>query len=519
MTAATALSRPRNHSQEPMKSVPTTPPPVRATTGRTDWPASLDTAEKWAKAAPHLSPKECDSLAAKERDRIERDAGRYAELIKMCREAGLSEIVTAATQAAEHAFSFDGFIELALSGLKGVDPEKAWEVSLADYTSAKLTVAQLSYEVDAASEQLLSAAPYPADIAKRLGDELSAQLIMSKESIPLGERLELARRVHEWREQAIATSKALGIDDLDEQASDAHAAADDALCELVNTPAPDLAALTEKVRLWLARVHCDFAGDNIDDPEVMARLVNDAHLDRSWGPARFYQDLLRLTGQRPELLDPAPFDPAGWISDFEANPGHHITGGSPSYTHEAFGEPSPYALLVVDEAAIARFWSASDAVHGGKEHYAERRERSIGQPVSVQSQDEIRWFYPDGGDEADRLNQAWNEKQESQRATPVGYGMWTSLPRWKRDLIRELSIERSDVVREAVPTGALASQFLSAVATYNGAAHVIGGEVAISAQDEASANDRLYLNQLRWRIRRDNDFQLAKAVVARLSAS
>lgn len=92
--------------------------------------------------------------------------------------------------------------------------------------------------------------------------------------------------------------------------------ATDRACEmegqLHRTPAPTIAALAEKMRLTLKLQIEDEREDDVDDPRTIAvGLADDDCVVREQVLA--YQDALRLSGQRPEIVAVTPFDPAPFI--------------------------------------------------------------------------------------------------------------------------------------------------------------------------------------------------------------
>jgi len=87
--------------------------------------------------------------------------------------------------------------------------------------------------------------------------------------------------------------------------------------ELHRTPAPDVAAVAEKVRLTLKTQVEFFRDDSVDDPRTIATALMDED-----GAVReqvlTYQDLLRLSGLRPEIASVTAFDSAPFIEAAKA---------------------------------------------------------------------------------------------------------------------------------------------------------------------------------------------------------
>ena len=110
--------------------------------------------------------------------------------------------------------------------------------------------------------------------------------------------------------QADADQHAPGLSDDDwENATDRAAELEG---QLHRTPAPTIAALAEKMRLTLKLQIEDYRGDDVDDPRTIAvGLADDDCVVREQVLA--YQDALRLSGQRPEIVAVTPFDPTPFI--------------------------------------------------------------------------------------------------------------------------------------------------------------------------------------------------------------
>jgi len=87
--------------------------------------------------------------------------------------------------------------------------------------------------------------------------------------------------------------------------------------QLHRTPAPDVAAVAEKVRLTLRTQVEDYRDDSVDDPRTIATaLVDDDCIVREQVLA--YQDLLRLSGLRPEIAAVTAFDTEPFVEAAQA---------------------------------------------------------------------------------------------------------------------------------------------------------------------------------------------------------
>lgn len=133
--------------------------------------------------------------------------------------------------------------------------------------------------------------------------------------------------------------------------------------ELHRTPAPDIAAVAEKVRLTLRPQVEDYRDDSVDDPRTIATaLADDDCTVREQVLA--YQDLLRLSGLRPEIASVTAFDTAPFIEAAQAagvtltvvddEAGDLRVGSVPDHLRETFAGLRQAELRVLKRALNQR---------------------------------------------------------------------------------------------------------------------------------------------------------------------
>lgn len=160
---------------------------------------------------------------------------------------------------------------------------------------------------------------------------------------------------------AEVASRASGLSE--EQWEEASDRAAELEGELHRTPAPDIAAVAEKVRLTLRPQVEDYRDDSVDDPRTIATaLADDDCTVREQVLA--YQDLLRLSGLRPDIaavtaFDPAPFIEAAQtagadITVIEDEEGDLRIGSVPDHLRETFAGLRQAELRVLKRALKQR---------------------------------------------------------------------------------------------------------------------------------------------------------------------
>jgi hypothetical protein len=75
---------------------------------------------------------------------------------------------------------------------------------------------------------------------------------------------------------------------------------------MMDTPAPSIEAVGYKLRALLDRGHADDVGDDVDTPETITKLLAEHPIDGAAPIARIYQDVLRLAGERPDIVAAQP---------------------------------------------------------------------------------------------------------------------------------------------------------------------------------------------------------------------
>ena len=106
---------------------------------------------------------------------------------------------------------------------------------------------------------------------------------------------------------------------------------------LIETPAPDLAAVLYKQRLLGKEADDNKRG--YDDPAFFAASRDDSYIVRSW-PVFIHEDCLRLAGVPAPFAGLAPFKPRQWLNRFKAAGGsvsvvgNELRIGLPGFTDE-----------------------------------------------------------------------------------------------------------------------------------------------------------------------------------------
>lgn len=91
---------------------------ARTNTQAGGWPRRCDTAAIWREIAPHFTDAQCERMAAKERERIKAEAGKFATLAAKLREIDLNEQADNALMAAEHGVSFPYYVGVAVQAVQ-----------------------------------------------------------------------------------------------------------------------------------------------------------------------------------------------------------------------------------------------------------------------------------------------------------------------------------------------------------------------------------------------------------------
>lgn len=123
--------------------------------------------------------------------------------------------------------------------------------------------------------------------------------------------------------RVIAAQEAADDTDRPDEWDAASSARDAALAALLNTRAPDAAAMVLKAKLVLQRDHVFYADESADDAATVSMWLADAD---ARGFTVLYQDALALAGERGPIVDaqPEPFDPRAWLDEVETRTGSVI---------------------------------------------------------------------------------------------------------------------------------------------------------------------------------------------------
>jgi hypothetical protein len=134
-------------------------------------------------------------------------------------------------------------------------------------------------------------------------------------------RQEWAAAVAKWR-AAVADREALDEDEQEDEWSDADSRADDAFFDVLNTRAPDAAAIAEKAALYLDEVHRG-GGESATtaNPAWLGKLMNDGWDEHAI--VSLLQDAARLSGASSALwtAQPDTFDADGWLTSLQDRTG------------------------------------------------------------------------------------------------------------------------------------------------------------------------------------------------------
>lgn len=483
------------------------------------WPDRYDTVEKWREIAPHFTEAECASMAAKTAARITADEPRFADLVLKFKEIGLDIVADHAAKASAHGMSFDGYILDALRVLdpNTPDPRTQWAEALAAFEAADKAMDETGDRVDSICEAAAVAAPYPPELLDKAGDQQSLSDITDDTKRPFSERVARAEKWSAWSTDYSAALDQQNIDEAEELSGAAYDTRTEALVDLIDAPAPDASAAAYKLRIWLDRAYCGKIGYDIDDPETVAELLAETDIAGPWAPVRVYQDLLRLSGLRPELHDPIRFDPSDWLLEFEKNPGHRVGDLGFTARQGAWGEPSKSEFVVNDPAAVSRHWDAYEARAKQHDHLVDPSQLARWRAMPLRLTDDARLaeLFPEGGPEHDRLAEVWKRNLEARKGGALAAHQWRDLPPWKRDAVRAVAKERYARVGQVLRSHIGVHEFLTAIAGLNGAVQLEDGSLVICAGPSATTADELNLNEARYWL--EGFDQLEAAVIRELS--
>lgn len=214
--------------------------------------------------------------------------------------------------------------------------EAAWRGAVAEYEAAQAEEQRLSELADVATASAEAEAPMPSILTDGRATYRTEEQIMQATGLSPERRLEMIVALRSWHEARATAEERHACAEAHDR-WDEYRRGHETMEALVDCPAPNPAALAYKVRAWLERAHIDRSGQDVDDPGTLAELLATAPLDGAWAPVRFYQDALRMSGQRPDIVAVEPFDVEGWVDEFVAHPGHYLDARGPIYVEpEAF---------------------------------------------------------------------------------------------------------------------------------------------------------------------------------------
>lgn len=327
-----------------------------------------------------------------------------------------------------------------------------WLEALTGYQAAVAEVKTIKAAVDAARSGMDAAAPIPAILQLGPGrwyfreehiqrdvrqphpgnktltiEEAAAKLTALREFLPVYEAANASHRVEELEAEYDESSERV-----------LHAAEG-----LINTPAPDAAAaalkLTVVLKEWLGITEAADGDEALTDENP-----------EPWAMVRVAQDLLRLTGGASPLMESQPFDAVGFISTFEALPGHSITPpgldrgvtsrGGPQFDHpEAWpglmDEPTYNAHFTVkDEAVISQWCDAVGASDKNRELYLQG---------GIFTPDTLAEMYPNEPERIAKLRELEADQTRIRKQKPAGHHLWNDLTEWQQEAVRRAAKVRA----------------------------------------------------------------------------
>jgi hypothetical protein len=248
--------------------------------------------------------------------------------------------------------------------------------------------------------------------------------------------------LHEWlprHEAAKAAHRAVELNEAWENFGESYGARE----ALIKAPAPDIHAVAHKLRTLLDFCHCGETRQDVDSADTLSELLSEPEFSAAWGVARVYQDVLRLAGLRPDLVEVQPFDAKAWIEAFETIPGHEMRPAGPAYMEpEAWGPgcPSPDDLLISDPVAIANYRDQVRAKFKDPQEYDKHLRAQGHSPensVYPPQREALEWAYSHDPAERDRMLALWDRRAAHCKSEPQGAALWRGLTSWQRDLIKQ----------------------------------------------------------------------------------
>lgn len=243
--------------------------------------------------------------------------------------------------------------QMAISAVMAVEHLRpAWDAALAAYHSARAAYDAASAEWDALDAEITARAP-AWNRKPRITDD---KPVVRWSNIGQFERdtdvLPHVKAVHEPMLNAWLQAEAPHLDRLQELGSaidDIYDRVCDTERALIETPAPDLAAVILKQRLF--GVETDDYKRGYSDPAYAAARRDTSYVVQAW-PLWIHEDVLRLAGVPDPILTTDHFKPRQWKNRFEAAGGtakvtsikHELSLGMPR-------EPEAAARLLAELAA------------------------------------------------------------------------------------------------------------------------------------------------------------------------
>lgn len=228
------------------------------------------------------------------------------------------------------------------------DLRPAWDAARARYDETRAAYDKVSREWDALDDELIARAP-EWNRKPRDGDGKPLLRWCSLKNFEASHDglFHMRPKVEEW-----AASEAAELERLHQLGTDISDFYDrfcDAERAMIETPAPDLAAVIFKQRRFGCETDDDKRG--YSDPAYAAARRDASYVAESW-PLWIHEDVLRLAGVPDPLLTTDHFKPRDWKNRFEA------AGGKAYVTPQKFDlkidlprDPGPASALLAELAA------------------------------------------------------------------------------------------------------------------------------------------------------------------------
>ena len=321
----------------------------------------------------------------------------------------------------------------AAAGLTTTAAEHAWTEAAARYWAAR---AQVDANVTRANELYLlldAAVPCPPEAMNADGDLFDEREILALKDKTAIEKLAILQTREAYLQARY--SHPLWIEaEKPEEGDASHAAFSEAKRDLLALQPANAPPIMSRVN---SRTCFAFARSDIGD--IMTELARQG-IGSGAPPCEFaesprsayevFMAQLRLFDPASPILEVETFDRQAWTEEFEAFPGHELTGAGARWASpQAYGAPPSEVFQVTIPALVDRHNEAMAA-----------HQRAYGQPKAVfvylHGRQEIEDQLRDYPQERDRLLALWEQHQAAVSGPPLGRHLWKELPEWKRIALR-----------------------------------------------------------------------------------